>query len=196
MQTEWEATFWPIEKNEVRARLTVAGAVQSYPERLMRRANLYPPDEDYARRAWVRVRDEGDRITLSVKETLGTGMAEQKEVQLVIDDFETARDLLRSLGCRDKNYQETRRELWLLDDAEITIDEWPYLAPLVEVEGASEEHVRMVSEKIGFTWSDARFCSADKIYAEHYGVESSFVNRSIPRLTFEDPNPFTGTAGK
>ncbi len=192
METEWEATFWPVDKDEVRRRLTDAGATLIYPERFMRRVNLYPPDEEYALRAWVRIRDEGDKITLSIKERRGDNsqMDHQGELALTIDNFERGQELLRLLGCRDKNYQETKRELWKLQGAEITIDEWPWLEPFVEIEGISEEHVRDVSTALGFDWSTARFDTADKIYAEKYGVEYQYVNRNIPRLTFEGPNPF------
>ncbi|MDB5195282.1 MAG: hypothetical protein JWO84_466 [Parcubacteria group bacterium] len=192
METEWEATFWPIDKENVRARLKTAGASLIFPERRMRRVNLYPPDEEYALRAWVRVRDEGDRITLSLKERRGDNsqIEHQGEIELIIDDFDRAGELLRHLGCRDKNYQETNRELWKLHGASITIDEWPWLEPLIEIEGISEEHVKDVSTRLGFDWNEARFDTADKIYAQKYGVESQFVNRSIPRLIFEGDNPF------
>jgi adenylate cyclase, class 2 len=199
METEWEATFWPIDKEEIRARLKAAGATLIYPERFMRRVNLYPPDEEYANRAWVRVRDEGDRITLSLKERLGDNshIEHQGEIELVIDSFERAQELLRLLGCRDKNYQETKRELWKLGGAEVTIDEWPWLEPFVEIEGISEEQVKDISIRLGFLWENARFDTADKIYAQKYNVEYQYVNRKIPRLTFDGPNPFQneGEAG-
>lgn len=190
METEWEATFWPIIKDEVRAKLKSIGAVLVYPERLMRRINLYPPDEEYGNRAFVRVRDEGEKITMSLKDMSGTTIDEQKEIELTVDSFDTAQAFLRQLGCKDKNYQETKRELWKLDDVEITIDEWPFLEPLVEIEGASEAEVRKVSEQLGYVWTEARFCSADKLYAERYSVESRFVNRDIPRLLFDMESPF------
>lgn len=190
METEWEAAFWPISKDDVRERLTKAGASRIYPERLMRRVNLYPPDEEFAKHAWVRVRDEGDRITMAIKAVAGATMEGQKEAEVTVNDFETARSILRALGCRDKNYQETKRELWELDGTDITIDEWPFLDPFVEIEGHSEDQVKAVSEKLGFTWSEAYFVSADKLYAKQYGVEPTFVTRGIPSLTFDMPNPF------
>lgn len=190
MDTEWEATFWPINKNEVRTKLKEVGAILMYPERLMRRINLYPPDEEYGDRAFVRVRDEGDKITMSLKDMSGTTIEEQKEVELVVDNFDKAQAFLRQLGCKDKNYQETKRELWKLGDVAITIDEWPFLEPFIEVEGSSEEEVHAVSERLGYNWAEARFCSADKLYAEKYGVESRFVNRGIPRLLFDMESPF------
>lgn len=141
-------------------------------------------------RGFARVRDEGDRITLSVKQVDGDRIQDKLETQVVVDDFDEAQVLLRALGCKDKNYQETKRELWTLDGAEVTIDEWPFLEPLTEVEAASEEDVRRVSELLGFDWSTARFCSADKLYTEHYQVPSTYITEGVPRLTFDIPNPF------
>src|SRR5690349_13321863 len=120
MQTEWEAAFWPIVKDDVRKRLQEAGATMEYPERLMRRVNLYPPDEDYANYAWVRVRDEGGTITLTLKENRKNEQSTSpketiediKELEVVVNDFDVAHALMLRIGCRDKNYQETRRELW------------------------------------------------------------------------------------
>ncbi len=190
METEWEATFWPVQKDDARKRLADAGAVRVYPERLMRRVNLYPPIDSGDAEIFARVRDEGDRVTMTVKDMSGTKIEEQKEAEVVVENFEKARAVLRALGCRDKNYQETHRELWRLEETEITIDEWPFLEPFVEIEGSSEDEVRTVAEKLGFPWSEARFCSADVLYAERYGVEAQFVNRGIPILTFDIESPF------
>jgi len=32
------------------------------------------------------------------------------------------------------SYQETRREKWMLDDAEVTIDTWPWIPTFIEIE--------------------------------------------------------------
>ncbi|MGB4076109.1 MAG: CYTH domain-containing protein [Minisyncoccia bacterium] len=189
MQTEWEATFWPIEKDDIRARLQDVGATLVRPERLMHRVNLYLP-EGSTFKGFARVRNEGRKITLSVKDMSGTRIDEQKEAEIIVNNFKDAEELLRALGCRDKNYQETRREEWELDGVEICIDEWPFLEPFVEIEGDSEEQVRTSAKRLGFVWEEARFCSADRLYAERYGVPHSFINQGIPRLTFEMESPF------
>lgn len=188
MRTEWEAGFWPIDKDDIRARLRKAGATMLYAERVMPRMNFFPPGGDTVHH-FARIRDEGHRITMTVKDMSGTRMEEQKEAEVVVEDFEKAREVLLALGCRDKNYQEAKRELWELDGTEVTIDEWPFLEPLSEIEGESEETVRKVAEKLGFDWSRAYFCSADKLYAEKYGVDPRTVTE-LPRLTFDIDNPF------
>ena len=109
---------------------------------------------------------------------------------LKVDNFDNAISLLVTIGCVQKSYQETRRELWILDGVEITIDEWPFLEPFVEIEGESEVEVGSVAEKIGFDWSQAKFCSVTNLYEEKYGVSKEVINNQTPKIVFEMANPF------
>ncbi len=190
MKTEYEATFWPIDKDAIRNKLISVGATLSVPERLMRRRTFNLPPGQSTPTRFARVRDEGDKITMSIKDIGGTKIEDQKEEEIVIDSFENGAALLLAMGCIEKAYQETKRELWTLDGVEIMIDEWPYLEPLIEVEGPDEASVRAVSEKIGFPWSDARFCAIGTIVSEKYGVTEDFINNHVPRIVFDEPNPF------
>lgn len=190
MEIEYEATFKEVNKDEVRSRLSKAGANLNREEFLQKRIVFNLPPGTAIKGGWLRVRDEGDRITMSLKSVDGSQIHNQKETMLVVDSFEQARDFLLSLGCREKAYQESRRESWSLDGVEITIDEWPFLMPFVEVEGKSEESVREVSEKIGFDYEKAMFCSVDSLYEERYGVSPDQVNNRTPKIVFEMDNPF------
>lgn len=190
METEYEATFWPIGKDESRAKLEAAGAKRVYPERLMRRVTFSLPPPLASIHRWARVRDEGDRVTMSVKQVSGDGIEGQKEVMVVIDDFTQGVVLLKALGCLEKAYQETKRELWMLDGIEVTIDEWPFLEPFIEIEGASESAVQMVAGKLGFDWKDARFCAVGTLYRERYGKTENYINNDTPRIVFDGQNPF------
>ncbi len=190
MDIEFEATFKDINKDDIRSRLKQAGAVLLKPEFLQKRVAFHMPKGNEVEGGWARVRDEGDKITISVKIIDGNKITDQKEVCVTVDNFNKAISLLESLGCRQKAYIETRRELWKLDDVEITIDEWPFLEPFVEVEGSSEEEVKLVSEKIGFDWKDAMFCGVVTLYTAKYGVSTDLVNNLTPRITFDIDNPF------
>ena len=120
----------------------------------------------------------------------GDKIHDQKEVMLQVDNFEEAKKFLTSIGCQEKAYQESKRELWKLDDVEITVDEWPFLEPFVEVEGNSEEAVKAVSKKIGFDYGKAKFCAVDTLYSEKYGIEKEQINNNTPKILFEMENPF------
>ena len=179
-----------IDKDEIRRKLKAVGAELVKPEFLQKRFNFHLPGNLREDRAWLRVRDEGDKITLSLKKIEGKEIHHQKELSLQVSDFETAVDILKAMGCEIRMYQETKRELWMLDGAEVTIDEWPFLEPFVEVESDSENSVKAVSEKIGFDWTQAVFSPVGKVYKMKYNVSPSLFEGEDVRLTFESSNPF------
>ena len=190
MQIEYEATFINVDKDDVHQRLIATGAVLVKPELLQRRIifDLPPGKQDPSR--WLRVRDEGDRITLSLKVVDGDRIDNQQELCLIVNNMDAAAELLTAIGCRTKAYQESKRELWRLNDVEITIDEWPHLDPFVEVEGPSEAVVQAASRQIGFDYSQALFCAVDKLYELKYGIAKDVINYQTPRLVFDQVNPF------
>jgi adenylate cyclase, class 2 len=189
MDIEYEAKFLNVNKDEMRQRLTKVRAKLVRPEYLQKRAPFHLPKEKRSKDAWLRVRDEGDKITLSLKMVDGEGIEGQKEICLEIDNFDNAVKLLEAIGCQSKSYQETKRELWKLDGADVTIDEWPFLEPFVEVEGASEGVVKAVSEKLGFNYADALFGGVGKLYKLKYGIHPDEVN-NLPKIVFDMKNPF------
>lgn len=193
MQVEYEATFTDIDKGEIRNRLLSVGAKLEREEFLQRRTVFHLPVGNDIKGGWVRVRDEGDKITMSVKVVDGSGIEDQKESCLVVDNYQEAETFLQVIGCTRKSYQETRRELWRLDEAEVTIDTWPFLEPFIEVEGASEAVVKAVSEKLGMNWNLAKFCAVDVLYAEKYGISTDQINNKTPEILFEMENPFVKT---
>lgn len=194
MHTEYEATFSRVEKNDMRQRLRGIGATLVKPEFLQKRTTFNPPVDTHLPGAWLRVRDEGDKVTMSLKSLQGNRIEDQQEICLTVSDYAQAIALLSVMGCQEKAFQETKRELWKLGDVEVTIDEWPYLEPFVEVEGPNEESVRSVAEKLGFVWSQAKFCAVGTLYNEKYNVPLDIINNHTPRIVFGEPNPFTSTA--
>ena len=190
MKIEYEATFTEVDVEWVRGRLKTVGAALVKPNFLQKRVVFNFPKGNEVKGGWARVRDEGDKVTMSVKIVDGDKITDQKEAQIVVDDFDGAVSLLTMVGCIPKAYQETRRELWTLDGVEITIDEWPFLPPFVEIEGASEEVVKAATDKLGFDWSTAKFCYVSRLYAEHYNIDPDILKNQTPRLVFNMANPF------
>lgn len=182
MKIEYEATFQNIDKNETREKLKNIGAVLVRPEFLQKRIILDLPVGKQARGSFVRVRDEGDKVTLTLKVIDGTGIADQKETQTTVSDFDETVALMTGIGCIPLSYEETKRELWNYDGAEITIDEWPFLGQIVEVEGKSEEQVKTISEKLGFIWKDAYFGAIGMLYVNKYGLGPMDVAKKTGKL--------------
>ncbi|MDO8498274.1 MAG: CYTH domain-containing protein [bacterium] len=190
MDIEFEATFTNINKDAIRKVLTSIGAKLIRSEYLQRRVVLSLPKGHEIKGGWLRVRDEGDKVTLTLKVVDGNQIENQREVCLKIDDFEKAEQLLGLIGCKKRAYQESKRELWQLGGVEITIDEWPFLEPYVEIEGKSKESVEEVASKMELDFSKALFCAVDKLYALKYNISEDVINNQVPELKFDSKNPF------
>lgn len=186
MNIEYEATFTKIDKDQMRQKLKQAGATLIRPEFLMKRYCFLPPKFIHEE-AWLRVRDEGDKTTMALKIMEGKKITDQKEVELVIDDFQKGYEFLKALQCKQIAYQETKREIWHLNNVEITIDTWPGLQPVLEIEGPNEDSVKSVAEKLGFNWHNAIFFSIDEIYERELGIPREIINTQTPEITFKNP---------
>ena len=184
MQTEIEAKFLSVDHDAVRAKLRQLGATCEHPQQLMRRKNYdLPGDLLDKRHAWVRIRDEGSKVTMSYKQLNDRSLHGTKEVNLVVDDFQRAEELLLAIGLVAGNYQETKRESWTLDGVQIELDEWPWIKPILELEGPSEAAVRAMAAKLGLDWQAAVHGSAEVSYQAEYDVSESEVN-GWPEITF------------
>lgn len=75
---------------------------------MQKRVAFFLPEGHEIKGGWLRVRDKGDKITMSLKVISGDNIDDQKEVYLVVNDFEQAELLLTSIGCKKKAYQEKR----------------------------------------------------------------------------------------
>ena len=192
MQPEIEAKFLNVDFEKLRKLLKENKAICTQPMRMMKRVAMDFPDRllQTNANAWVRVRDEGDKITLSLKKAEGDEIHHQKELSVVVNDFDTAVKILESIGCDIRMYQETKRELWKLNDVEITIDFWPFIEPLIEIEADSEEKVKDTAEKLGMDYSKAIFGPVGKVYEMKYDIHPNFLDGKDAKLVFEGENPF------
>lgn len=191
MDIEHEATFLNVDKKDIRKRLKNARAKLIKPEFFQKRVVFNTPKR-ISKYCWLRVRDEKDKITMSFKKIDGDKIENQKEINLVIDNFEKGVEFLESIGCFKKAYQETKRELWKLNRVEICINEWPFLEPFVEIEGQSEKKVKAVAKKLGFDYSKAWFCAVGLLYSKKYNIPCDIIDNKTPKITFNMNNPFSG----
>ncbi len=177
MNPEIEAKFLNIDREELRGRLRELGAECVTSERLMKRVNFdYPDRRLNAIGGWIRVRDEGNKITLAYKQLTDRTLEGTKEVQVVVDDFQGTVAFLKAIGLNQENYQETKRESWEMDGVEIELDEWPWIKPFVELEGQSEEQLRAVAKKLDLNWGVVTHGSVEVAYLAEYDVTEQEVD--------------------
>ena len=186
MKNEIEATFLSIDKDVMRDKLKSAGFKLKTPEYLMRRKTFDFSRIAPGRNKWGRVRQEADKVTMTVKEIRGSGINDTYEVELIVNDFETAAAFFEACGIPAKAYQENMREVWVRNGVEVTIDTWPGLNPFVEIEGENEKVVREISEELGFDFEKAVFGSIDIVYEKELGIPAQTITR-LPEITFANP---------
>ncbi len=198
MDTEFEAKFYPVNKEAFREKLKSVGAKLTIPERKMiraiadTRANKFLNKNDY-----LRVRNEGNLISLSLKRTADAGgkLSDQKEIDVEVSDFDKTIEILKLAGIKFNRIQETLREEWSYKGAQITIDSWPGLDPYSEIEATSEEEVRSIAGDLGLNWDKRIITAAAEVYAKVYAMDIEEVLEKLSNITFEN-NPFEGLTKK
>ncbi len=115
---------------------------------------------------WVRLRTDGSRTTITCKEIVSDTVDGTIEKEIVVDDFDQALDVLAALGLKPRGYQENRREEYMLDGVQITVDSWPFLDDYAEIEGGSSDQVTAMITKLGYSPNDAVYKNTDELYKE------------------------------
>ncbi|MCL2017406.1 MAG: CYTH domain-containing protein [Alphaproteobacteria bacterium] len=190
MVKEIELKFYPVDKDEIRGRLSAAGFRLDAPEFMMTRATFDAPP--HLGKSWGRVRTEKDRVTMSIKCVDSLCLTGTSEWQVVVNSFDAAVGFMSAAGFRKKAIQENTREIWIRESVEATIDTWPGLDPYIEIESeASDEDIAVAAvykavSDLGFNKDDAMFGSSDLVYEKILGIPSHDIC-SLPEITFDNP---------
>lgn len=184
---EIEIKFLEVDIPSLEKKLEQYGA-QKIGETLSSVVNFdYPDYRLKEKKAWVRLRSEFGKITLAYKQRLGvtsddgsTSDDGMKEIECVVSDFETTKQLLLSIGLIEKFRQERKRIRWIKGTIEFDIDTWPLIPPYLEIEGSSWKDVKEASEALGFNYEDHFRGSMGQVF-QKYGDDDH--NYSV--LTFE-----------
>ncbi len=189
MQEEVEVKFLEVDHDQVRSKLASLGATLEHPNRLMRRTMFDFPDGKLAKsHARLRVRDEDDKLTVTYKSE-GSG-SYAHEIETTIGSYQAMTELLEAIGLHGFSVQESKRETWRYDNVEIVLDEWPWLAPYIEIEGPDEASIRTAASALGFDWADAKYGSVDTAYCHQYpGMTQDETIGAIGNVSFEGTMP-------
>lgn len=189
MKPEIEAKFLDADHDALRAKLKEIGAECVQPMRLMKRKNYDFEDGRLNKiNGWVRLRDEGGKITFAYKQLNDRTLHGTHEVSVSVDDFETGDAFLRSIGLKMMSYQETKRESWHLEGFEIELDEWPWAKPYIEIEGPDESSLKDLAAQLGLDWEKVCHGSVEVVFQGEYDVTDQEFD-DIPVITFEEPVP-------
>ncbi|MDB5183364.1 MAG: uncharacterized protein JWO07_45 [Candidatus Saccharibacteria bacterium] len=189
MQTEIEVKYLDVDLADIRNRLQKIGATLEQPMRLLRRSLIEEPHHK-AKHGFIRIRDQGDKVTMAYKQRDDEfAMHGTKEVEIEVSDFQTTVDLMEAAGWPVMTYQESKRETWRIGEAEVVLDEWPWIKPYIEIEAPSEELVKKTAQELGLNWNDHVLGSVDVIYERDYPDMSVRGIIDIKEARFADPIP-------
>src|SRR6266508_6807547 len=189
MKPEIEAKFLDVDHNALRAKLKELGAECTKPMRLMKRKNYDFSDRRLQKiDGWVRLRDEGGKVTLAYKQLKDRTLHGTHEVSTTVDNFEATDAFLMAIGLEASSYQETKRESWHLDDFEIELDQWPRAKPYIEMEGPDEASLKDLAIKLGLDWGKVKHGSVEVVYQGEYDASDDEID-DIPVITFEESVP-------
>jgi len=168
---EIEVKFLNINPVEIEHKLKELGAEKKFERLYKRRVFDYPDFRLDKQGAWLRLRDEGDKITLAFKQRIGmcdfhgkSNDETMEETEIEVSDFDKTADILLRSGFKEKFYQENERIRYVLDDIEFDIDFWPKLEPYLEIEAASWDDIDRGIKLLNLNPDDKKIFTASQIY--------------------------------
>lgn len=180
MAKEIEVKFLNTNHDEMRAKLNALGAKLKSPKTLYKRINLDFKDNSLHKLgSWVRLRDEGDKITLThkihKKDEEGQ-LLKVEEFEITVNSLDQAVSFLESINMKVKTYQENYRENWSLKTqsglVEVALDQWPHVRPHIEIEleSGDEESLKEACQALNLDFSEAVNDDICPVYMAEYDI--------------------------
>jgi len=193
MTTEIEVKFLSIDHDDVREKLRGIDAACTQPMTLMRRAIIDYPDRQLqtgTHNSFIRVRDEGSKVTLTFKQFQDLSVDGAKEITTIVDSFEQTVAIFSAIGLEVTSLQESKRETWTFRDCEIMLDEWPWLKPYIELEGPDIVALQHLAILLNLNWEDGVFGDVMVAYRAQYPyLKEHETVGSLPEVLFNTPPP-------
>ena len=185
---EIEVKFLDIDKDKIELKLKQIGAEKVGEYLYKRQVFDYPDLRLDKEAAWIRLRDEGDKITLSYKQRIGVKSGNNSgdddgmhEIEFSVSDFNEAASFLYQIGLVNKFYFENKRTRYEKDGIEFDIDEWPLLKPYLEIEADNWDEIDKATEWLGLKKEEAKKFSTTQVYALN-GIR----DKDYSKLTFTE----------
>lgn len=164
--TEIEGKILDVNPPEIKARLKKLGAKRVDDYFFKRYVfDVVPAHKN----KWIRLRTDGKKTTLTVKELIDDSTEGTREWEIEISSFDTAVLILKEMGITPRGYQENRRCLYEYKGAEISIDEWPKIPPYIEIEAKTTNQIKKIALELGYDTDSVTGKNTEKIYSQ-YGI--------------------------
>jgi adenylate cyclase class IV len=177
MPKEYEYRFNSYDKKEIITKLKELGA--KYFGTFKFRVMVFT--DHHNSETYIRVRDEGHRVTMTVKNNLTDKFPVENEV--IINNFDEGINILLAVGCKKKYYYEKYREIWNLKNSEVIFDMGPGIPELMEVESLKKNELDTLCKKLNLDIKSYQGFSNNKLYLDLFGI---VIPKSAEDLTFSN----------
>jgi len=193
---ETEAKFYVKNLRKIELRLQELNAQLIQPR--VHETNLRFDNANNDLRSTYRVlrlrQDEKARFTFKgPSEENEGGILSRREIEFVIEDFESARQFLEAIGFEAVVFYEKFRTTYELNDIHIMLDELPY-GEFVEIEGESVDAIHNIANLLDLNWGvmiKAGYHALFERVTEKYNLEPSqlsFAALERVKITADDLN--------
>ena len=178
MSKEYEYSFQDFDKSKIISKLKELKAVYKgtylFKVQKFKLPNSLLPEVRNNSRA--RVRDEGHRITMTIKTTTADF---DEETELIIDNFENGVALLLQLGCTKHLYLEKIREIWTVQNTEVVFDTPPGYPEIMEIESKTKKQLNKMVKIFGLTIEKDQ----KNLFVELFGIDMKKLDK-FDNVTF------------
>jgi len=112
------------------------------------------PDEqlDHQKRLLRLRQDDAAKLTYKEPDVIVGGASQRLELEVVVSDFATLKEILERLGYTVSIIYEKYRAEYYLGDLYITLDEMPF-GDFMEIEGERVEDIQAAAKKLELKWA-------------------------------------------
>jgi len=167
---EKEVKFLNVDPALIENKLKEIGAKKTFEILYKRKVFDYPDLRLDKVGAFIRLRDEGDKIMLAFKQRIGMAADAKsndkgmEEIEVEVNNFEKTAKLLLKAGFIEKHYVENKRIRYQLDDIEFDIDFFPKIEPYLEIEAPSWKKIDEAISLLELNPKDKRIFSTYQVY--------------------------------
>jgi len=173
MSLEYEYQYYKHDKSQIIPLLKSIGAKKKGAFLFRVMVFKHPLNEP---NTYLRVRDEGHRITMTHK--TNTNKEFPNENEIIINDFDQGCQILLGIGAIQLFYYEKIREIWDHKDAEIVFDTAPGRPEIMEIESPTKAKLNKIAVKLGL---EPRSDPPVDLYKETYNITLNNIS-----LTFKN----------
>ena len=180
---EIEVKFYLQDRHAVRQRILDAGATLAHANCFER--NLRFDDAQHSlsyRNSVLRLRqDETAKLTFKSKPPVRDKEFKIfQELEVVVSNFDTMKQILESLGFTAYQTYEKYRETFALNECELCLDVMPY-GSFLEIEGGKEQ-IRQIADILGLQWEKRILRS----YLSMFADLKDMLNLPFSDVTFDN----------